>query len=66
MSGMLSTDWEGPQGPARFDATGKWPNVAIRNVYIVEVTANDAGAEWPYYYNTVKTYEAVPTAGFGQ
>ncbi len=66
MDGMLSTDWEGPQGPARFDPAGKWPNVAIRNVYIVEVTANEAGAEWPYYYKTVKTYEAVPTAGFGQ
>ncbi len=66
MDGMLSTAWEGPQGPAYFDADSIWPNVAIRNVYICEVTANPEGWEWPYGYKTVKTYEAVPTAGFGK
>lgn len=66
MAGMLSTPWEGPQGPAYFDATSAWANVAIRNVYICEVTASPEGWEWPYQYKTVKTYEAVPTAGFGK
>lgn len=66
MSGMLSTPWEGPQGPAYFDAASAWPNVAIRNVYICEVQPSEEGAEWPYQYVTVKTYEAVPTAGFGE
>jgi ABC-type branched-subunit amino acid transport system substrate-binding protein len=66
MTGMLSTSWEGPQGPAFFDATSDWPQVATRNVYIVEVTANPVGSEWPYYYKTVKTYEAVSPHGFGK
>jgi branched-chain amino acid transport system substrate-binding protein len=66
MAGLLSTSWVGPQGPASFDAAGAWPNVAIRNVYICEVTASPADSEWPYFYKTVKTYEAVPTAGFGK
>jgi branched-chain amino acid transport system substrate-binding protein len=66
VSGMLSTSWEGPQGPASFDPTSDWPQVATRNVYICEVTANPAGSTWPYYYKTVKTYEAVSPRGFGQ
>lgn len=66
IAGLLSTPWEGPQGPAYFDATSAWPNVAIRDVYICEVTSNGEGSTWPYKYLTVKTYEAVPTAGFGK
>ncbi len=66
VAGMLSTPWEGPQGPAYFDATSKWPNVAIRDIYICEVTSNGEGSTWPYKYKTVKTYPAVPTAGFGK
>lgn len=66
ISGMLTTDWEGPQGPGHFDPDFKWPNVAWRNVYIVEVTSNGEGSEWPYYYKTVKTYENVSPEGFGK
>jgi branched-chain amino acid transport system substrate-binding protein len=66
IAGLLSTEYVGPQGPAYFDAESDWYNVATRNVYIVQVTASPEGSEWPYHYETVKTYEAVPTAGFGK
>jgi ABC-type branched-subunit amino acid transport system substrate-binding protein len=66
IQGLLNTPWEGPQGPAYFDAASDWPNVAVRNVYICEVTANPEGWEWPYHYVTVKTYEAVSPHGFGK
>jgi hypothetical protein len=66
IEGLLNTPWEGPQGPARFDPASDWPNVAVRNVYIVEVAANPEGYEWPFYYRTLKTYEAVSPHGFGK
>lgn len=66
IEGLLNTPWEGPQGPAYFDADSDWYNVAVRNVYICEVTANPEDWEWPYSYVTVKTYEAVSPYGFGK
>lgn len=66
IQGLLNTPWEGPQGPAHFDSASDWPNVAVRNVYICEITANPEGWEWPYGYKTVKTYEAVSPHGFGK
>lgn len=66
IAGLLSTPWEGPQGPAYFDADSDWYNVATRNVYICEVVANPAGSDWPYGYETVKTYEAVSPYGYGK
>jgi branched-chain amino acid transport system substrate-binding protein len=66
IQGLLNTPWEGPQGPARFDPASDWPNVAIRNVYICEIKASPEGWEWPYHYETVKTYDTVSPHGFGK
>jgi branched-chain amino acid transport system substrate-binding protein len=64
MEGLLTTPWEGPQGPASFSSTGLYANCATRNVYIVKVTANPAGSEWPYCYETLAVYLDVPPSGF--
>jgi branched-chain amino acid transport system substrate-binding protein len=64
IQGLLTTSWDGPEGPASFSSTGKYSNCATRNVYIVKVMASPAGSEWPYHYETVAVYLDVPPTGY--
>lgn len=64
VEGLLTTPWEGPQGPASFSSTDLYANCATRNVYIVEVVASPAGSDWPYHYETVGVYLNVPPSGY--
>jgi branched-chain amino acid transport system substrate-binding protein len=64
---LLATEWDGPQGPAFFDANGKnaaFKQIATRNMYIVKVVASPAGSEYPYHYETLMTYLQVPPTGY--
>jgi branched-chain amino acid transport system substrate-binding protein len=61
MEALLSTEWEGPQGPAFF---AEGDRAATINVYIVAEQPTPAGTKYPYQYVTLKTYEAVPPTGF--
>jgi branched-chain amino acid transport system substrate-binding protein len=64
---LLATPYEGPQGPASFDATAEKPafrQIATRNMYIVKVVASPAGSEYPYHYETLATYLQVPATGY--
>jgi len=61
MQALLSTEWEGPQGPAFF---AEGDRAATISVYIVAEQPTAAGTPYPYQYVTLKTYEAVPPTGF--
>lgn len=61
VNALLATKWDGPQGPSFF-AEGQ--RAATINVYIVAEQPTPAGTPYPYQYQTIKTYEAVPPTGF--
>jgi branched-chain amino acid transport system substrate-binding protein len=64
---LLATEYEGPQGPAFFDASAEkaaFKQIATRNMYIVKVVANPEGSEFPYRYETLATYLLVPPTGY--
>jgi branched-chain amino acid transport system substrate-binding protein len=60
VTALLATKWDGPQG-SYFFAAGQ--QAATIPVYIVKEVKGLATDQFPYHFETIKTYDAVPPGG---
>ncbi len=60
LDALFATTWDGPQGSYFFAAGSQ---AATIPVYIVKEVKGTATDMFPYHYETIKTYDAVPPGG---
>ncbi len=60
LTALLGTKWDGPQG-SYFFAAGQ--QAATVPVYIVKEVKGATTDQFPYHFETIKTYDAVPPGG---